>query len=473
MVVAREDAPGDTRLVAYVVMAKPDTLNANELRESLRKILPEHMMPAAFVSLAELPLTTSGKIDRRALPVPNYESAQAGLEYEEPRTQTEKAMATIWAETLQLNRIGIHDNFFQLGGHSLLAVRLFAQISRTFGKTVSMNTLFFFDSTIAELSALIDSKADAVPKNRLIAIQSQGSKAPLFWFPGGVGSVLAFREASLLLGPDQPVYGLESKLPGPGEAFEEVEIRARYFVQLIQSLQPEGPYHLAGFCSGGAGGVRNRTLAGRAGRYPGVGGVGRVSPFSLSGRISGHHRLLEAAALLVASGAVRRSVGGAGWRRLSSAPRRATFPPTMNSSRWRCKRKRLWPKCIASSTPCTGSTAAIIRCSLNSRVCMLVGEDDYFGMGVSRAADPRLAWLLLLSGGFDIVTAPGDHLYMLRAPRVKIFAKRLEAALAESTMRAAESARAGSGKASSQPPDSTVKSGAAGRHKKISTRLPR
>jgi hypothetical protein len=99
-----------------------------------------------------------------------------------------------------------------------------------------------------------------------------------------------------------------------------------------------------------------------------------------------------------------------------------------------------------------------------------VGEDDYAGLGVSQSAEPRLAWRPLLSGGFDIVTSPGDHLYMLRAPRVKLFAKRLEASLAEAATRVAESVAAGNAKTSPKPPASAVKSGALIEPSRLSTR---
>jgi amino acid adenylation domain-containing protein len=473
VVVAREDTPGDKRLVAYVALAKPDSLNADELRESLRTSLPEHMIPAAFVPLAELPLTSSGKIDRRALPAPNYESAQPGQVHLEPRNQTEKSMATIWAEVLQLGKIGIHDNFFELGGHSLLAVRLFAQISRTFGKTVSMNTLFL-TPTIAELSRLIDSKADVVPKNRLIAIQSQGSKPPLFWFPGGAGSVLAFREASLLLGTEQPVYGLESKLPGPGEVFEDVEVRARHFVQIIQSLQPEGPYNLAGFCSGGLVAYETARLLEAQGDSLGLVALVESVPFHYPGEFLGTINYYLQHYSWRANQMARR------WYRWVAESFFGASPSNIPTH------DELFPLAVQTED----AMAEVHRIEeamrladsryrprpLNTRVCLLVGEDDYFGKGVGRSADPRLAWRPLLSAGFDIVAAPGDHLWMLRAPRVKVFAKRLEASLAEAATRAAESVRAGRARSASKPPVSSVESGApipSDRTNKIPTRSPR
>jgi amino acid adenylation domain-containing protein len=470
VVIAREDIPGDTRLVAYVVTAKSDALNVDALRESLRKDLPEHMIPAAFVPLPELPLTPSGKMDRRALPAPNYESAQLAQGFEEPRNQTERAMATIWAEVLQLNRVGIHDNFFELGGHSLLAVRLFFQISRTFGKTISMNILFQ-TPTIAELSALIDSKADAIPKNRLVAIQSQGSKLPLFWFPGGVGSVLAFREASLLLGPDQPVYGLESKLPERGEVFEEVEIRARHFVQLIQSLQPEGPYNLAGFCSGGLVAYETARLLEGQGDTLGLVALVESVPFNFPGEFLATLDYYTQHYSWRAMHMVKR------WYRWVAETFFSASPSNIPTH------EELFPMAVQTDQAITEvhriehamhlADSRYHPRPLNSRVCLLVGEDDYFGMGVSSSADPRLAWRRLLTGGFDVVSAPGDHLYMLRAPRVKIFAKRLEAMLAESATRVAESAGTESGKMSSQDADSAVKSGKASWRRRISTRSPR
>jgi len=471
VVVAREDTPGDRRLVAYVVLTRADSLNAEELRESLRKSLPEHMIPAAFVALAELPLTSSGKMDRRALPAPNYQSARPSVGQVEPRTQTEKAMATIWAEVLQLNKIGIHDNFFQCGGHSLLAVRLFAQISRTFGKTISMNTLFQ-TPTIAELSRLIDSKADAVPKNRLIAVQSLGSKPPLFWFPGGAGSVLAFREASLLLGPEQPVYGLESKLPGPGEVFEDVEVRARHFAQIIQSLQPEGPYNLAGFCSGGLVAYETARLLEGQGDSLGLVALVESVPFHFPGATLSTINYNLQHYTWRAKGAAKR------WSRWVAESLFGATPSNAPTH------DELFPMAVQTEE----AVAEVHRIEeamrradsryhprpLKSRACLLIGEDDYFGKGVSRAADPRLAWRPLLSAGFDIVVAPGDHLYMLRQPRVKIFAKRLEACLAEAAARAAAVVGAGvTGKASPKPPASAVKPGGRVPTNKISTRSTR
>jgi amino acid adenylation domain-containing protein len=136
VVVARQSAPGETRLVAYVV----GSVEAEELRQHLRKSVPEYMVPAAFVMLEQLPLTPNGKLDRRALPPPEYASAEE--RYVAPRTPVEELLAGIWAEVLRRERVGVHDSFFDLGGHSLLIMRLLAEVQATFDLELSIRTVY-------------------------------------------------------------------------------------------------------------------------------------------------------------------------------------------------------------------------------------------------------------------------------------------------------------------------------------------
>ncbi|MET0396223.1 MAG: amino acid adenylation domain-containing protein, partial [Longimicrobiaceae bacterium] len=138
-VLAREDAPGDRRLVAYYVAEA--AVEAEELHAHLSERLPEYMVPAAYVRLAGLPLTPNGKVDRRALPAPEG-SSYATREYEAPRTAVEEVLAGIWAEVLGRDRVGVHDSFFDLGGHSLLIMRLLAGIQATFDLEISIRTVF-------------------------------------------------------------------------------------------------------------------------------------------------------------------------------------------------------------------------------------------------------------------------------------------------------------------------------------------
>ncbi|HEV3048878.1 MAG TPA: non-ribosomal peptide synthetase, partial [Longimicrobium sp.] len=134
-VLAREDA-GERRLVAYVV----GDVEAEALRAHARRSLPEYMVPAAFVTLEALPLTPNGKLDRKALPAPDF--APSAECYVAPRTPVEEVLAEIWAEVLRLERVGVHDSFFDLGGHSLLIIRLLADIRATFDLEISIRTVF-------------------------------------------------------------------------------------------------------------------------------------------------------------------------------------------------------------------------------------------------------------------------------------------------------------------------------------------
>jgi amino acid adenylation domain-containing protein len=141
VVVAVEDAPGRKRLVAYVTKNESGELDVDELRTYLKHRLPEHMLPAAFVVLDSLPLTPSGKVDRRSLPSPTMD-AYAARDYEAPEDEIEKAVAEIWQSLLKVERVGRHDDFFDLGGHSLIATRVTARLRETLRADVPLRTVF-------------------------------------------------------------------------------------------------------------------------------------------------------------------------------------------------------------------------------------------------------------------------------------------------------------------------------------------
>ena len=173
VVIAREDTPGDKRLVAYYTAvetsaANAAALDAEQLRSLLLARLPEYMVPAAYVRLTAMPLTPNGKLDRKALPAPEAD-AYALHGYEAPQGEIETALAAIWCDVLKLDRVGRHDNFFELGGHSLLAVILIERMRRK-GLQVDVRALFAA-STLAELAATVEAKANiiAIPPNRIPA----------------------------------------------------------------------------------------------------------------------------------------------------------------------------------------------------------------------------------------------------------------------------------------------------------------
>ena len=151
VVIARVESREEKRLVAYVVSEDGVELEPEELRQTLRAKLPDYMVPSAIVVMEALPLTPSGKINRRALPAPESIFAQD----EGPRTPTEELLSGLWANVLEVSRVGINDNFFELGGHSLLATQLVSRVRETFGVELPLRELFAHP-TVAGLAEQVE-----------------------------------------------------------------------------------------------------------------------------------------------------------------------------------------------------------------------------------------------------------------------------------------------------------------------------
>ncbi|MCB9100062.1 MAG: SDR family NAD(P)-dependent oxidoreductase [Anaerolineales bacterium] len=180
--------------------------------------------------------------------------ARSGLQstYVAPRNEIEQKIADIWQELLGVEQIGIHDDFFDLGGNSLLALRIFAQIEKVLGKKLPLATLMEA-TTVAKLAAIMGGDmAPSVSWSSLVPIQPNGSKPPLFCVHAAGGNVLLYRDLTRYLGPDQPVYGLQSQgLDGSEPLLTTVEDMAALYLKEIKTVQPEGPYLLGGYCMGG------------------------------------------------------------------------------------------------------------------------------------------------------------------------------------------------------------------------------
>jgi amino acid adenylation domain-containing protein len=150
-VLVREDEPGNKQLVGYVVPREGKAPTAEDLQQFVKQKLPEYMAPSQFVFLDSIPLTTNGKVDRKALPAPTYGNVSEGKDFAAPRSETEKAIADIWSKLMKLERIGIHDDFFDFGGHSLMAMKMVSQIEERFGVSLPLAD-FLEEPTIAGLA---------------------------------------------------------------------------------------------------------------------------------------------------------------------------------------------------------------------------------------------------------------------------------------------------------------------------------
>ncbi|HEX4382772.1 MAG TPA: amino acid adenylation domain-containing protein [Myxococcales bacterium] len=244
-VVAREDRPGDKRLVAYVVASAP--LASGELREFLRGKLPEQMIPAAFVALEALPLTANGKVDRKALPAPEAEMRAPGP----AATALETELIVLWEELLQAGPVGTRDDFFALGGHSLSAVTLLKRIEDRFGRPVPLAS-FFRAPTVEGLAALLQGRQQSQPWSPLVPIQTAGARIPFFCVHPGLGSIAGYDALARTLGDDQPFYALSAIGLATGqEPDTSVEEMAARYLTAIRAIRPEGPYLLGGHSFGG------------------------------------------------------------------------------------------------------------------------------------------------------------------------------------------------------------------------------
>ncbi|MEV7618363.1 amino acid adenylation domain-containing protein [Streptomyces sp. NPDC089799] len=261
-VVVVDDRRGDRRLVGYLVPAAADAtaeLIAG-VRAHLRERLPEHMVPSALVLIEEVPLTLSGKLDKRALPAPDWAGESAGRA---PRSPREEILCGLFAEVLGLKSVTIDDSFFVLGGHSLLASKLISRIRVVLGVNLPLRAVF--DSpTVADLAGYLEAEGAAGgvqgdPFGAVLSIKGGADKtnsAPndsTLWFihPGG-GICWPYLGFAGRLPQYQTIHGIQAKgFDGRTKLPESIDEMILDYVGEILAVQPEGPYHLAGYSIGG------------------------------------------------------------------------------------------------------------------------------------------------------------------------------------------------------------------------------
>jgi aspartate racemase len=247
----REDRPGTSQLVAYWLPRDGCALTPAALHRHLANSLPAYMVPSAFVRLESLPLTSNGKLDRNRLPAPDTARPEGGTEYTPADTATERVLARIWAEVLGIDRVGVHDDFFELGGDSILAAQMFSRIEEALGRKLPFSALFQ-GRTVRRLSTVLQGLSTSGSGIELLAIQPRGSRPPLFFLPDLGGDVLYIRSIVRHLHLDQPIFGLDSRhgheLHRSSLSLEQIASR---FVDALGKHLPQAPYGLAGHSFGG------------------------------------------------------------------------------------------------------------------------------------------------------------------------------------------------------------------------------
>jgi amino acid adenylation domain-containing protein len=253
-VIAREDQSGATYLAAYLL---PRSAPVRELREMAARRLPAYMVPSAFVTLDELPLTAHGKLDRKALPEPVLPSSTSE---EKPASAAEEVVAGLFADLLGLPAVGRNDSFFDLGGHSLLATQLAKRIGEAFDCDVPV-PLLFEAPTVAALTARL--LAGAAPTQQSLAVllplregtgeRAAGGGTPaLFCVHPGEGMSWCYAGLLRYLDASVPVYGIQARgLTGDGKLPASLGEAAADYLRQIRAVQPAGPYFLLGWSYGG------------------------------------------------------------------------------------------------------------------------------------------------------------------------------------------------------------------------------
>ena len=242
VVTAPEDHAGEKHLVGYYTA--PEELDAHALRDHLM-VLPEYMVPAMYVHLEKFPLTASGKLDRKALPVPG----RAPRAYEAPVGELETALASIWSELLKVERVGRDDDFFQLGGHSLITMRL-ANALKQYGLRLPSVAVVFAHPTIRALAAYLATQSHGAGAAAAIQVRAGGDELPLFLIHELFGDDLYFSRLSRHIASEVPVYGVPAVPLDDPQLLSVQEIAARK-IEMILAVQPAEPYRIAGWSFGG------------------------------------------------------------------------------------------------------------------------------------------------------------------------------------------------------------------------------
>ncbi|OJT19745.1 hypothetical protein BO221_36000 [Archangium sp. Cb G35] len=426
VLLAREDSPGDKRLVAYVTGRDSQPLSPAPLRDFLRQRLPEYMVPSAFVVLAALPLTSNGKVDRKALPPP--EASTETHDFIAPRDTLELELARIFEELLGVHPVGARGDFFALGGHSLLAVRLQALVQERTGHALPLASLFQAP-TVEQLATRLR-RGEAGPWSPLVPIQPRGSRRPFFCVHPVGGNVLCYAELARQLGPDRPFYGLQSQglvssSPPPLERIEEM---AALYVEAVRTVQPEGPYLLGGWSLGGVVAFEMARQLEQRGERVEVLALIDPSPAMASATPVPEDTGAQVASLFAMDlGQLGRMELPA--ELLAQGDSEALLRHLLEEGR---KAGLLVPEVGLEQLRALRDVFTHNLRALHQYVPRPIGS----GLTVLRASESPdgdsqdRGWGTLARSGAQVLEVPGDHYALLRAPHVQVLAERLAGLLA-------------------------------------------
>ncbi|OKH46951.1 non-ribosomal peptide synthetase [Calothrix sp. HK-06] len=425
VVVAREDQPGNRRLVAYIV-SQEKQCTVDELRRTLREKLPKYMIPSVFVMLDTLPLTANGKINHQALPIPD-QIKQIEETFVAPRNQLESQMRQIWEEVLGIQNIGIKDNFFDLGGHSLLAVSLFTQIEKKFGVSIPLATLFK-SGTVESLAKIVSQQEQTeISWSSLVKIKTSGSKPPLFCIHPLGGEIFCYYDLAPHLGAEQPVYGLQPQgLDGKQTPYTRIEDMASHYIQEIQTVQPNGPYYLMGYSFGGAVAFEMAQQLLKLGQKVAFLCVLDSCRPGYSKRSPILKRVYLHIKYIVQGGLPYIKQKLVGWREWGTYHLKERYKHHLQVVHGISDDKHL--KVIDANAL---ASSQYIYQTYSGSVTLLRTKDENRDEAIAIEYDPQFGWGDVVTGELDVQYISGSHVNMFEQPHLELLAEKLKANLAK------------------------------------------
>ena len=439
LAVVREDRPGDRRLVAYVAGA----VDTGALRAHLRGIVPDYMVPDAFVVLESLPRTATGKLDPKTLPAPAYPVDDAGLD--EPRSYTEAQLVLMWEQLLGVRGIGPTQSWFALGGNSMLALRLFTDVNRRFACDLPVSTLFTGATVRHMADAIRAQRNGAAPDAKsVVPLQPSGSLPPLFVIHSADRDVLGYVSLVRHLGGDQPVYGVRDV--GEDLARPIPQIAAEH-LRAIREVQPTGPYYLLSWSFGGVVAFEMALQLERQGEEAAfVGLLDTVSPVlirhapldrdeeivaGLAGEVAEGNRRTLALHAEELRGLTREEQI---LRAVDALHAQDAAPPEYDVATLRESCRTVWDRNRTASLYIPGrfsGTVTLFQAGARSRFMA-----EFLA---SRPEEERhvLGWEPLVGSPVELHEVPGSHVTLASEPHVRVLAERLREALSAARARAA------------------------------------
>jgi amino acid adenylation domain-containing protein len=405
VVVAKVDASGDKRLLAYVVPANPTQNETKQWRSFLEERLPDYMVPSLFIVVDALPLTPNGKVDRRALEKrPVASGPITSMSADLPSDPVQRQLIKIWQSVLGVDSIGVQDNFWELGGHSLLAARLTQLVDNTFGKKLTLAALVGAP-TIQELARIIKGENEAQAWSCLVPLRAAGSRPPFFCIHGVGGNSVGFRDLANHVGADQPFYGVQAQgLDGKLPCLTRVEDMAALYLKEIRNIQPAGPYYLGGFSFGGWVAYEMAQQLQAQGEEIGLVALFDTSPFRLkpvTSSLSSFFRIPTQEQLMY------------------------VLPKTITKG---IRRRIVW---IGLPRAIKNVLRACYEAERQYQLRTYSGQVTLFRatQALTTDNDPHARWRELATGGVEIQEIEGHHADIIIEPQVRITAAKLGACL--------------------------------------------